>query len=66
MTYEDTPEWRVDLLRKIGGYGASDPRLLDIAAAICGKRPLTDDQRQYAIEFEARLEDSYSVRGHLT
>ena len=52
---QDTPQWRSNLLQKIGGYGFSDPLLLTMAGAICAKRALTDEQRRYAGEFEARL-----------
>ena len=60
MTLPDTPQWRNALLLKIGGYGFSDPLLLDVAGAICAKQALTDDQRRYALEFEARLGDEVS------
>jgi hypothetical protein len=65
MMDEDTPQWRDELLRKIGGYGISDPRLLRIATAICTQQPLTDEQKRYAREFEERLGDQPSVRGNL-
>lgn len=65
MTRGDTEEWRSELLRKIGGYGVSDRRLLEIAAAICRKELLTEEQRLYAVAFEERLQDPYSVRGQL-
>lgn len=60
MTVPDTPQWRNDLLQKIGGYGFSDPQLLAVAGAICAKQALTDQQRRYAVEFEARLGDEPS------
>ena len=60
MTLPDTPQWRNALLLKIGGYGFSDPLLLDVAGAICAKQALTDEQRRHALEFEARLGDEVS------
>ena len=60
MTLPDTPQWRNALLLKIGGYGFSDPLLLDVAGAISAKQALTDEQRRYALEFEARLGDEVS------
>ncbi|MGJ7523675.1 hypothetical protein ACSFA0_24585 [Variovorax sp. LT1P1] len=65
MTDEDTPQWREELLQKIGCYGVSDLRLLNIAASICAHEPLTDEQKRYARSFEARLGDWPSVRGNL-
>lgn len=56
MQDSDTPQWRSDLLQKIGAYGVSDPGLLEIAGAICRQQPLTEDQRRYARDFEARLD----------
>lgn len=61
INIEDTPQWRGSLLPKIGAYGVSDPRLMDIAAAICSKQPLSEAQQLYAREFEARLEDSHAL-----
>jgi len=55
VTASDVLHWRNELLQKIGGYGVSDLQLLEIAAAICSKESLTDEQRRYACEFEARL-----------
>lgn len=51
----DSPQWRNDLLRKIGCYGVSDLQLLEIAGVICSRQTLTDEQRRYACNFEAQL-----------
>jgi len=67
MAIVDGARLQSELLQKIGAYGASDPKLLEIAASICAKRPLSSEQQQYVADFEAQLagEHPHSLWGPL-
>ena len=67
MAIADGAHSQSELLQKIGAYGTSDPRLLEIAASLCAKRPLSPEQQQYVLEFEARIagEHPHSLWGSL-
>lgn len=54
MMFESV-QWRNELLQKIGAYGASDPKLLEIAGTICAKQSLSPTQQQYAADFELKV-----------
>ena len=67
MAIVDGAHLQSELLQKIGAYGAADPKLLEIAASICAKRPLSPEQQQYVLEFESRVagEHPHSLWGAL-